>query len=217
MSEPYQSIASRQSLSLLVCVFLAASLHPADLQGQRNRDSWQRVPDVMAALAIGEGSYVADIGAGDGYFTEYLADEVGAVGRVFAVDISEEALSNLRRLVENEGLENVEVVSGDIDDPRLAEQSVDAVLVVNAYHEMTEHEAMLAGMLAALKPGGRLVMLDHTPSDPSESRREQTRDHDLSIDIVERELQAAGFEILERHEDFAGRSRSRQWMLVARR
>lgn len=203
----------------LACILLVASLLPAQLDAQgRNRDRWQRVPDVMSALAVGEGSHVADVGAGDGYFTRYLAEKVGASGRVFAVDISQRALSQLRRLVEDEGYENVEVVRGEIDDPKLPQSALDAVLVVNAYHEMTEYEAMLAGMLDALKPGGRLVILDHIPSDPSESRRQQTADHDIGIDIVEGEIREAGFEVLERYDEFAdGGRNTRQWMLVARR
>jgi ubiquinone/menaquinone biosynthesis C-methylase UbiE len=172
----------------------------------------------MAALAIGEGSRVADVGAGSGYFTEYLSREVGAGGHVFAVEISDRSLSQLRRLAEEDGLGNIEVIRGEIDDPRLPERSLDAVLVVDAYHEMTEHEAMLSGMFRALKPGGRLVMLDFVPSDPSQSRDQQTRSHKLSIDIVERELREAGFEIVDRDEQFtqSGRNRS-QWLLVARR
>jgi ubiquinone/menaquinone biosynthesis C-methylase UbiE len=110
------------------------------------------VPDVVAALAIGEGSRVADVGAGSGYFTEHLAREVGAGGRVFAVEISERSLSQLRRLAEDENLDNIEVVPGEVDDPKLPERSLDAVLVVDAYHEMTEYEAMLSGMYRALKP-----------------------------------------------------------------
>jgi len=203
---------------LILCVLLTAGLQPAELLAQRNsRDDWQRVPDVIAALAVSEGSRVADVGAGDGYFTEHLSLEVGPTGRVFAVDVSDRALRNLRRLVENDGLVNVEVVRGEYDDPKLPTEVLDAVLVVNAYHEMTEHEAMLAGMLRALKPGGRLVMLDHVPSDPSETRDEQISDHDIGIDVVEPELRAAGFQILERHERFVERGRGNQWMLVARR
>ncbi len=203
---------------LVVCALIIA-VRPAELEAQRrNRDSWQRVPDVMAALAIGEGSNVADVGAGSGYFTEHLAREVGAGGRVFAVEISERSLSQLRRLAEEDGLANIEVVRGEIDDPRLPERSLDAVLVVNAYHEMTEYEAMLSGMYRALKPGGRLVILDHVPDEPSESRDQQTRSHELSIDIVEGELREAGFEILDRDERFTQSGRNRgQWLLVARR
>ncbi len=203
---------------LLASAILTLGFQPADVQAQgRNRDNWQRVPDIIAALAIGTGSQVADVGAGDGYFVGFLAEEVGATGHVFAVDVSERALSNLRRLIENEGLDNVEVVHSDYDDPKLPERSLDAVLVVNAYHEMTQHEEMLAGMLKALKPGGRLVMLDHIPSDPTDSRDQQTRDHDIGIDIVAPELEAAGFDVIERYEEFVNSGRSRQWMLVARR
>ncbi|UCC84369.1 MAG: class I SAM-dependent methyltransferase [Gemmatimonadota bacterium] len=203
---------------LLLCALLIA-IQPAELEAQRrNRDSWQRVPDVMAALAIGEGSRVADVGAGSGYFTEYLSTEVGAGGRVYAVDISERSLSQLRRLAQEDGLANIEVVRGEVDDPRLPERSLDAVLVVDAYHEMTEYEAMLSGMYKALKPGGRLVILDHVPSDPSQSRDRQTRSHELSIDIVEQEVIAAGFEILDRDEQFTESGRNHgQWLLVARR
>lgn len=209
----------RQSPWLVLCALLAVGFQPAELEAQRrSRDSWQRVPDVMAALAIGEGSRVADVGAGDGYFTEHLARAVGAGGRVFAVDISERSLSRLRRLAEGEGLDNIEVVRGEVDDPRLPERSLDAVLVVHAYHEMTEYEAMLSGMHRALRPGGRLVIVDHAPSDPSQSRDRQTASHELSIDIVEEELQEAGFEILDRDEQFTQSGRNHgQWMLVARR
>jgi ubiquinone/menaquinone biosynthesis C-methylase UbiE len=172
----------------------------------------------MAALAIGEGSRVADVGAGSGYFTEYLSREVGVGGHVYAVDISERSLSQLRRLAEEDGLDNIEVIRGEIDDPRLPERSLDAILVVDAYHEMTEYEAMLSGMYGALKPGGRLVILDHIPDDPSESRDQQTGSHELSIDIVEQEVSAAGFEILERDEQFTESGRNHgQWLLVARR
>jgi len=219
MRDAHRLTAPRGPSWLLLCALLAVALQPAELEAQRrNRDNWQRVPDVIAALAIGEGSRVADVGAGSGYFTAYLAREVGAGGRVFAVDISERSLSQLRRLAEAEGLDNVEVVRGAIDDPRLPAGSLDAVLVVDAYHEMTEHAAMLAGMYGALKPGGRLVMVDFIPADPSQSRDRQTARHELSIDIVEEELREAGFELLDRDERFTQGGHSRgQWLVVARR
>ncbi len=215
MSKRHRSRGLYQAPWLLTCLLLAGLL-PAELQAQRrNRDDWQRVPDVIAALSIGEGSRVADVGAGAGYFTEHLAKAVGATGRVFAVDISERALAQLRRLVDEAGLDNVEVIRGEPDDPKLPARSLDAVLVVDAYHEMTEYEAMLAGMLKALKAGGRLVMLDRGATDPSLSRDGQVAKHELSIDLVERELTEAGFEILERNPHFTENERNhRQWMLV---
>ncbi len=215
----HPSLCLRHARSCLTRVLLIAVLQPGTLQAQRDRDDWQRVPDVLAALAIGEGSYVADVGAGSGYFTEHLARHVGATGRVFAVDISDRALSQLRRLAEREGLENVEVVRGEVDDPRLLAESLDAVLVVNAYHEMTEYEAMLAsGMFTALKPGGRLVMLERGSADSSRSRQRQMAAHEMSLALVARELEAAGFDVLERDEHFTENPhQDPQWMLVAKR
>lgn len=189
-------------------------------QQEAARDGWQRVPDVFAALEIGEGSHVADIGAGSGYFTVRLADQVGSSGRVYAVEIDESSLRRLRDRLDDDGFANVEVIRGEVDDPRLPRAALDAVLVVDAYHEMTQHQAMLERMREALVPGGRLVMLDFSPPDPSTSRREQTARHRIAIEIAERELVEAGFEIRARDADFAeadGYRRSHQWMLVAGR
>jgi ubiquinone/menaquinone biosynthesis C-methylase UbiE len=218
MRQAHRLSVPRQASWLAICALLIAAL-PAELEAQRrSRDSWQRVPDVIAALAIGAGSRVADVGAGSGYFTEHLARAVGADGRVYAVEISERSLSQLRRLAEDGDFDNIEVVRGAVDDPRLPERSLNAVLVVDAYHEMTEYEAMLSGMYRALRPGGRLVILDLVPADPSQSRDRQTRSHELSIDIVEEELREAGFEVLERDPEFTQSGRNHgQWLLVARR
>jgi ubiquinone/menaquinone biosynthesis C-methylase UbiE len=172
----------------------------------------------MAALSVDTGSRVADVGAGSGYFTEHLSKEVGSSGRVFAVDISDRALNQLARLVENKRLENVEVIRGEIDDPGLPEESLDAVLVVDAYHEMTEYEAILAAVHGALKPGGRLVILDLVPPDSSAARDRQTANHRLGISVVEGEILAAGFEVIGRDPQFTTSGRGTgQWMLVSRR
>src|SRR6187401_1281277 len=80
--------------------------------GEAGRDAWQRVPDIFAAMGVAEGSVVADIGAGGGYFTARLSKAVGATGRVYAVDVSSSALTGLRQRVGREGLTNVEVVQG---------------------------------------------------------------------------------------------------------
>ena len=212
-------LALRRASSFPALLLLAAAVQPANLQAQSGeRDRWQRVPDVIAALAIGPGSQVADIGAGNGYFTTYLSRHVGAGGMVFAVEISEADLSGLRRLAEEEDLDNIEVVRGEIDDPELPEESLDAVLVVDAYHEMTEYEAMLAGMRGALKPGGRLVIIDLAPRDGSASRDHQTDSHRIGIEFAQQEVRTAGFEVIESDPEFTRTGRgTRQWMLVAQR
>jgi ubiquinone/menaquinone biosynthesis C-methylase UbiE len=218
----YRRVSSLDVTRVIIALLIATAAPSSCLAAQQDaaRDDWQRVPDVFAALAIGEGSRVADVGAGRGYFTVRLADRVGSTGRVYAVDVDESSLSRLRSLVEADSLPNVEVIRGAVDDPRLPPGELDAVLVVDTYHEMTEHAAMLTTILRALKSGARLVLLDFRPPDPSASRSGQTARHTIAIEIAERELAAAGFEILRRDADFAeagGYRRSHQWMLVAQR
>ena len=220
-SPPTRSVVfRRRGYGLLpVLLLLALALTPERAEAQNAaRDGWQRVPDVMAALSIGAGSRVAEVGAGSGYFTAHLSRAVGLGGRVFAVEISGRALDQLAQLVERQRLANVDIVRGDVDDPGLAERSLDAVLVVDAYHEMSEYESMLAGMYRSLRPGGRLVILDLVPPDSSAARGRQTANHRLALSLVEGEIRAAGFEIVDRDPRFTRSGRgSGQWMLVARR
>jgi ubiquinone/menaquinone biosynthesis C-methylase UbiE len=208
------------SLTRVPPVTLAAvlSLVPSSVGAQverTSRDNWQRVEDVAAALQVEEGDVIADVGAGSGFFTFRLSPRVGPRGRVLAVDIDARVLRELRETAEREGFDNIETIVSQPDDPLLAEQSVDGILVVNAYHEMREYEAMLAGFRRALRPGGRLVILDMPPRDPTSSRQQQVSGHDIAIDLVAAELEAAGFEVIERQPDFVTGRRQRQWLLAA--
>jgi predicted methyltransferase len=209
-------------LPILVVLAYLPPAFPLDAQVRRtSRDDWQKVDEIFAAMGVGPGDSVADVGAGDGFLSVRLSEVVGSQGRVFAEDISERALRNLTRQLQNLAMDNVEPVLGDVDDPKLPEGRLDAVVMVNAYHEMTRHESMLAGVWNSLKPGGRLVIVDNPPGDSTSSRRSQARAHDLHIGLAEQDLLAAGFEILERKPGFIntgrGRNRHRQWMLVARK
>jgi predicted methyltransferase len=194
-------------------------VRPAPVQGQ-GRDAWQRVPEVLEALAAGPGSVVADVGAGDGFYTTRLARLVGGAGRVFAVDIAADALRRLRALADTLAQGNVTVVEGRADDPLLPRDSLDAVLIVNAYHEMTAHDAMLARLLEALRSGGRLVLLE--PLDAGrdlETREAQARAHTIAPSFVREDLERAGFEVLRLEEGFARTPGSRRtyWLMIARR
>jgi len=190
-------------------------------QPRETREQWQRIPDIFVALRVAPGSRVADVGAGDGYFTERLAKHVGPGGRVFAVDVVESALAQLRRLVEGEKLANVELVLGEADDPRLPYGTLDAALVVNAYHEMVQHAPMLAGIRRALRPGGVLVIVDNAPTDSAAPRYRQTGEHQLALPLAEQDLREAGFEVVERVPGFVTQQHDghthRQWLLVGRR
>ena len=128
----------------------------------------------MDHLGIGEGSIVADLGAGGGWFTIRLARRVGPNGRVYAQDIQPEMIGAINRRVEREGLKNVQTVLGTSEDPQLP-APVDVVLIVDAYHEMDDPRTLLRNVRKSLKPGGRIGIVEHTreghgPGPPMEER-----------------------------------------------
>jgi ubiquinone/menaquinone biosynthesis C-methylase UbiE len=162
-----------------------------------------RVADLVRLLGAGPGALIADVGAGDGAFTVPIARAVAPGGRVIAVDISEAALNKLRDRMSREKVGNVDVVAGAADDPHLPAGQFDGVLIHNAYHEMTEHEAMLRHVHEALKPSGHFVVVEPLhDSSRGLPRDRQVANHDIEPGIVDEELRSAGFEIIERDNAF---------------
>jgi ubiquinone/menaquinone biosynthesis C-methylase UbiE len=124
-----------------------------------DRDEWQQPDRIMDALAIGEASRVADLGAGGGWFTVRLARRVGPNGIVYAEDIQTEMIESIKRRIDYQGLRNVRTVLGTREDPRLP-PNLDAVLVVDAYTEFSAPMAVLHSVAGALSPNGRLGIVD---------------------------------------------------------
>src|SRR5512134_976134 len=193
----------------LVCLVLAGVAGPlAAQESEEARERWQRVPDVLAALGVGPGARVADIGAGAGFFTARLARTVGSAGRVYAVDVDAGVIRGLEERATREGWSNVEIVASRPDDPRLPDSALDAALIVNAYHEFTEPAAMLRALGRALKPGGRLVIVDQVPRRSlRESRSAQQRAHELGSWHALRDLLMAGFRIVRLEDPFIDQAR----------
>ena len=125
-----------------------------------DRDLWQLPDEIMDTLGIAEGSVVADIGAGGGWFTVRLARRVGANGIVYAEDIQPQMLEATMRRVAREGLGNVRRVMGTSADPRLPAGAVDAALIVDTYHEFDNPDALLRNIARSLKPNGRIGVID---------------------------------------------------------
>ena len=183
------------------------------------REQWQKVEDVFQAMGVKPGAVVADLGAGDGFFTVRLAKAVGEHGKVYAVDIGADALRRLRARIAVDNLEQVEVIEGAIDDPKLPAASLDAVLIVNAYHEMKAFKDILSKLKSALKPDGRLVIVEPiTTARREKSRDEQTRNHEIAIQFVQQETKDAGFVQVSMQDPFTTRPTGHDdmWMLVLR-
>lgn len=150
------------------------------------RDKVDEARKVMDFAAIEPGMTVADIGAGEGYYTVRLAQRVGEQGRVLAQDIDENALSRLGQRVEKERLDNVSIKLGGIDDPRLPENSFDRVFMVHMYHEVAEPYAFLWRLWPSLKQGGKAIVVDvDRPTDQ----------HGIPPFLLKCEFERVGFEL----------------------
>jgi SAM-dependent methyltransferase len=148
-------------------------------------------PDLaISILKIAAGSTVADIGAGSGYMTVRLADRVGPTGKVFATDVQPQMLQLLANRLAEKRITNVTLVQGAVDDPRLPPLSVDLELMVDVYHELSQPQAMLRGLREALKPGGRLVLLEYRKEDP---RIPIKFEHKMSVAEAKLEVEHEGF------------------------
>lgn len=204
-------------LAALVLASVTAPLLAQDAAHEQRRDGWQKSEEIFAAMGIKPGAVVADVGAGGGYFTTRLSRAVTEQGRVYAVDVGADVVRRLRNRVSAEGLSNVEVVHGTADDPNLPAASLDAALIVNAYHEMSEHRAMLARLKAALKPTGRLVIVEPiSAARRGRPREEQTRNHEIGIEHVMQDAREAGFAGVQVQDPFTKRSNGHgdEWLLV---
>ncbi|MFO0948692.1 MAG: class I SAM-dependent methyltransferase [Planctomycetota bacterium] len=131
------------------------------------REEEEAPATLVQSLGIKKGMVVADIGAGSGYFSFRLAGLVGDEGRVLAVDIQPEMIAELKQRMREKKVANVTPVLGTITDPKLPEESVDLILMVDVYHEFSHPYEMATAMVKSLKPGGRLVFVEYRREDPS--------------------------------------------------
>ena len=151
------------------CLLLGWSrvLGSAPWLDRSEREAEERPTQALAFLDIKPGWVVADIGAGSGYFTERLSRLVGATGRVYANDIQKGMLDLLQRRLASQQLQNVTLVLGEPADPKLPPSSIDLALMVDVYHELGDPQTMLANIKKALKPDGRLALIEYKGEDPS--------------------------------------------------
>ena len=157
------------------------------------RDAWQKPREILEALALQPDAVVADVGAGTGYFTVRLAQRVPN-GRVYAIDTEPQMVKHLASRARETGLNNVMAVLGTPDDPRIPARA-DVVLFVDVYHHIEKRERYFANIARALKPGGRVAIVDFrmdAPQGPPRNAR-------IEPDQVKAELKTAGYELAREH------------------
>lgn len=158
----------------------------------------ERPEEVLDAMGLEPGDIVADIGVGSGYFARRIARRVGPEGKVYGVDIQPEMLDILRERARDEGIDNIELVLGEPNDPKLPAGTIDWMILVDVYHEISEPRAMLARMREALAPDGRVALLEYRLEDSTGDHI--YADHRMSIRQVLGEWKPAGFELVELYE-----------------
>lgn len=154
-----------------------------------SRENEERTDLVIVNLPLEDNFVVADIGAGTGYFSFPVAERVKA-GRVLAVDIQQEMLEIIEQRAARTAVVNVEPILGSIDDPNLPPESVDLAFIVDAYHEFSHPAEMGQAIYAALKPGGRLVLIEYRGEDPTVPIK---RLHKMTQQQARKEMRALGF------------------------
>lgn len=158
------------------------------------------IAGIDGALGVHPGAVIADIGTGHMLANPVrIAEKVGAAGKVICVDVNPSVIAKIKEYIDAHHVTNIETLLGKEDDPLLIPETCDAILVSNTYHEFTQPSVMLKHIHDALRPHGKLVVLElYSNADKNETRAEQAKHHDMSPDILEHELTASGFTVQER-------------------
>jgi ubiquinone/menaquinone biosynthesis C-methylase UbiE len=171
---------------------------------------------LIEALQLRPGSVVAEIGAGGGELTIALARHVAPDGKILTTELGENRVQQLRSAVEKSGVSNVQVIEGHETRANLPEGCCDAIFMRSVYHHFGDPPAMNASFFQALKPGGRIAVIDFAPPKDTAApgKRGENGAHGVSADVVAGELKAAGFEVISTEQ---GQGRNRMIMVVAAR
>ncbi len=170
---------------------------------EAERDRWQRADDIIQQLELKPGNTVVDFGSGAGYFALKLSNTVGTNGEVLAVDLRRLSLSFLHARAILRWQRNIRTIVGEPADPHLSGRTVDAVLIANTYHELSEPREILRRLSQSMRPGGRLVVVDRSDAE-----------RPVSPDTEESDLRSAGYQIASREDRFIVHTNDDIWWII---
>ncbi len=173
----------------------------------KDRDKKLQIDRVMDLLGITSGKAVADIGAGSGWFTVRASDRVGATGLVYAEDINPDAIEYIRQRAIREKLKNVNAILGTPNNPQLSPDSIDAVLMLKTYHEISNPVLLLKNLTPSLKSGALIGIID---------KNGNGTDHGIMPGVIEREMAEAGFKRVGKY-DFTKADGEDYFLIFARK
>jgi ubiquinone/menaquinone biosynthesis C-methylase UbiE len=180
----------------LLAVALCLCCRVAVIVGGQPPDDNADAKRLIEVLDLHEGSVVADIGAGSGELTILIAPRVGQAGKVYSTDLNKTRLREIRQAAAKAKLQNVAVMEGAADQTNLPTQCCDAIFMRNVYHHFAHPPVMNASLLASLKPGGRLAVVDFAPDSGASAapgQRANGKAHGVTAETVLEEVKAAGF------------------------
>ncbi len=161
-------------------------------RGERYTNERQPPDKIMAAIGVKAGMVIGEVGAGQGRFTVHLAQKVGESGKIYANDINESSLAHLKDRCKRIGLNNVDIIHGQVEDPLFPKDSLDMVFMILTYHHLAKPVALLKNLIPSLKPGATVVVVDPDPEkDKDRSGREST-----SEEKIRKEAGEAGLELV---------------------
>jgi ubiquinone/menaquinone biosynthesis C-methylase UbiE len=189
---------------LLISLLLSPACFPSAQSQSFKIEDWEKrlnerqPPEaIMDAIDLRPGMVVGEIGAGSGRMTMWLAQRVGPEGKIYANDIDEDALDKLRRRCERDAVRNVEIILGEVEDPRLPEGALDLLFLINVYHHADDPVALLRNARDSLAPGGMLAIVECDPE-----KADWGKEHGcVPPDEMVRQLSGAGYELV-RTESF---------------
>jgi ubiquinone/menaquinone biosynthesis C-methylase UbiE len=191
-AQPQAELSPRKPANVL-------SWEAADWLEREGRAELEKPEIVLRAMNLHNGDVIADLGAGTGFFSRRIARAVAPTGKVYANDVQPQMLDRLKELAAQEGIHNIVTVVGTETDPKLPERTFDWVLMVDVYHELQQPRPVLAKIKSALKPTGRVALVEYRLEGETAKRIDLA--HRMSVEQVVEEWGPAGFELVETIEE----------------